>query len=374
MSAVEQKIDTLEHTGGALSPEQAEQMLNHLTGEGETAENAETAGKPDASAAPETTEAKADPNTPTEPAEKPDAAGKTDPVQEEADPSKTVVLAKDGVHTIPYEKHAELRETARQERQAREQAEAQAQEAQRKLAQLEAQLTEASRAAEAAKPPAVAVDVQKLRKEANDALIDGDTDKAAELNAKADAEIMRAAELAAANKAQAEIAAAMKEMDARFAHQQRASGLEVEIAKLYEQHPDADAIYESKELRDWIASMSPLARKGYEEVLAETKPGDVSEMLDEFKESTFFKQPPTASTPAAGTAPDSAQVAAAAKAAITNARTAAPATLSDIPGSKAPVSDAAGSLEAKAGPEMLQTILASGWDGEQIETFLNRSI
>lgn len=367
-AAVDQKIDSME-INGALTPEQAASLLNEVTREGDTVPaSTENAGKPEASAAPEKAEKSDEAPKAEEPKPNEQAAQTQEP-----DPSNAVILAKDGKHTIPFDKLVEARTEAQNARAQAEQARQQAEEMRRRIAELETIQAQAAKAAEQAAPPAVAVNVQQLRKEAMEALIDGDTDKAAELNAKVDAEILRAAQLAAAKDAQEKLEATRAALERQFADFQKAQqaqvGFESATAKLYEAHPDADAIWESKELRDWINSQKVgLVKQAYDAVLQAPSPETVSELLAAYKEATGSKT----TAPAAPT-PDPKAAQAAAKAAIANART-TPATLSDIPGGKAPITDPAAALEAKSGPDMLSSILANGWSQEQIDNWINRSL
>ena len=219
------------------------------------------------------------------------------------DAQAQVILAKDGVHTIPFEKLVEAREEGKHWK-------AQAQAAQDALAALQAQADARADAGKAATATDKAVEAASAAIEAGaDPDLFGDFSE----------EAIRAG----VKKLVAEQTAALRaELAREFAPIKQAAEVnEVEQARnlVLSKHPDAASIAESAELEAWVQSKPAFVRGAYQQVITEGTPAQVVELLDAFKAET---KPATAN---AGTE------AAAAKA-IANAKTRSPSSLSDIPG------------------------------------------
>lgn len=275
----------------------------------------------------------------------------------EIDPSKAVILARDGVHTIPYEK-------LEQARQGEQHWKATATAA---LAKLEGLESQAQQRAEEGKAPtkqdqAVAVAAAAVEQGVDPSIFGEFTeaDIAKGLKALVDKTTptlrdQLKAELLA--EVRAEVKAELAPI--RQQHQQTATVTHYDA--ILAKHPDADSIAESKELADWIASQPTFARAGYQAVLKQGTTAEVIEFFDTFKAATGKTPPPV--TPA------KTDVAAAARAAIANAKPAVPASLSDIPGGTAgpademeamrnmPATDLMAKLEGKT-PEQIAALMA----------------
>lgn len=218
-----------------------------------------------------------------------------------------VILAKDGVHTIPYEKLTEAREAEKHWK-------AQAQAAQDALAALQAQADARAEAGKAATATDKAVEAASAAIEAGaDPDLFGDFSE----------EAIRAG----VKKLVAEQAASLRE-SIRAELQQELAPIkqakqvdEAEQARnlVLSKHPDAASIAESAELEQWVQSKPAFVRGAYQQVITGGTPAQVVELLDAFKAET---KPATANAGAE---------AAAAKA-IANAKTRSPSSLSDIPG------------------------------------------
>ncbi len=218
-----------------------------------------------------------------------------------------VILAKDGVHTIPFEKLVEAREAEKHWK-------AQAQAAQDALAALQAQADARAEAGKAATATDKAVEAASAAIEAGaDPDLFGDFSE----------EAIRAG----VKKLVAEQAASLRE-SIRAELQQELAPIkqakqvdEAEQARnlVLSKHPDAASIAESAELEQWVQSKPAFVRGAYQQVITGGTPAQVIELLDAFKAET---KPATASAGAE---------AAAAKA-IANAKTRSPSSLSDIPG------------------------------------------
>lgn len=218
-----------------------------------------------------------------------------------------VILAKDGVHTIPFEKLVEAREEGKHWK-------AQAQAAQDALAALQAQADARAEAGKAATATDKAVEAASAAIEAGaDPDLFGDFSE----------EAIRAG----VKKLVAEQAASLRE-SIRAELQQELTPIkqakqvdEAEQARnlVLSKHPDAASIAESAELEQWVQSKPAFVRGAYQQVITGGTPAQVVELLDAFKAET---NPATANAGAE---------AAAAKA-IANAKTRSPSSLSDIPG------------------------------------------
>ena len=235
-----------------------------------------------------------------------------------------VILARDGVHTIPYEKLTEARE-------AEQHWKAQAKAAQDALAALQAQADARAEAGKAATATDKAVEAASAAIEAGaDPDLFGDFSE----------EAIRAG----VKKLVAEQAASLRE-SIRAELQQELAPIkqakqvdEAEQARnlVLSKHPDAASIAESAELEQWVQSKPAFVRGAYQQVITGGTPAQVVELLDAFKAET---KPATANAGAE---------AAAAKA-IANAKTRSPSSLSDIPGGvAAPTNPAEGLADASA--------------------------
>jgi hypothetical protein len=279
---------------GNLTAQQAAQLLE-LGGQGDTA-LAETGGAPDA--------ALDDDQQPVV------ATGTTNESisDDQLTVDNTVILAKDGKHTIDYQK---LLDERAEKKVLKEQVAAFSQE----IEQLKAQ---AQQRADAGIAPTVADQQLAVAEAAIDAGVNpdifGDFSEGAiasgvkrlvdEQVAKALAPYRQKEEQAKANEAQT----------VEQAH----------FGAIYDAHPDLDSILESKELSDWLAAQPAYVRAGFDHLNSKGTAPEVIEFFDSFKEATGLTQQP---------APLDAR--AAAKAAIAKTPTHVPLSLSDIPGGAA---------------------------------------
>ena len=97
MDITEQQQQLIDENGGKLTPELAAQLIDQeLHGDTATAENGST---------PATTQAQEQANTPNAEAQTP----QQQPDESQLNAENAVVLAKDGKHTIPFERLADAR-------------------------------------------------------------------------------------------------------------------------------------------------------------------------------------------------------------------------------------------------------------------------
>ena len=322
---------------GELTDAQMLQMMN--LPEGDTSALLE-GGLPEAAA-------KADTNADS-------TQAKTDEVKNDAtppdpDPAKAVVLAKDGVHTIPYEKLAEAREG---EKHWKAQAEAAAAE----LAALKAQAEQRAAAGEApTQTDAAVATAQAAIAQGVDPAIFGDFSEEA---------LAQGIQKLVDMRVQEQVNAALGKALAPIKEQQETQAVNSHFSAIYKAHPDADSIAESKELADWIDSQPSFARAGYQAVLQNGTTEQVIEFFSQFKQATGkATQQPTDGKP---------DVAAAAQAALAKAKAQVPTSLSEIPAGAKAHHDEAEALMEMSDSNALNSFM--GKSPEQIRALLERAL
>lgn len=335
MTTVQDFLSTNEITG-ALTPVQAAQLLE-LPHQGDTFDQTEHVDAPASAPAPDTSAA--EPNTTTN-----DKATEADLTAENA-----VILAKDGKHTIPFDKLAEARESAQQ-------AAAERDAAVRKAAELQALLDAAQKPKPAStQPQPEAVDLQSLRDQQYEAIQGGLKEEALELGKQIDAEVQRLAE----ERVMQRMAARSEQEQAQAA----ADSLQRVAAELKVQYPALDQSspkYSPSQEAFVVAERDLLISQG----------AKVDDALRQAvsKAAPLFGWSNGQPTPK----PDVKSAAEAAAAAIANAKAPTPATLSDIPGGKPAGLSLDEQMAVKSGPEMLDVMQRMSKD--QIEDFMNRII
>lgn len=260
------------------------------------------------------------------------------------DPAPTVVLAKDGVHTIPYEKLVEARDGEKHWR-------AQAEAAQQQLAALQAQ---ADQRAAAGQAPTTADAAVAKATAAIDAGVDPELfgDFSEEAIAKGVQKLVDAR--------MAGIEAQLKTALQPLQQTAQVTEAEKHFQAIYQAHPDADSLTESAELKAWINTHPSFVRQGFEAVLAQGTTTQVIELFDAFKAANGRTQTPPAAQNAAETA----------KAVIAKAQTPVPASLSDIPGSAAGPADELDAIRQMSATDLMGKL--EGKTPEQIEALMAR--
>ena len=314
---------------GALTPEQAAAAL--AAGEGDTSAELENGGAPDA-----TTEQDDAAATDGDNKAKPDAG----------DPANAVVLARDGVHTIPYEK---LEEARKGEQHWRARAEA----AQQQLAELQAQ---AQARADAGTAPTKTDNMVATAEAAIEAGADvgifGDFSE--EALAKGIATLVE-------QQVQARVNAALEPLATKQAKDAAAAHYDA----IYSKHPDADSIAQSTEFAAWVNAQPSAVRNAYWGLFDAQTGGTASEIVEVFD---AFK---AASTPNPNT-PAAANYKAAASAAVAAAKATPPASLSSIPGARVEGASELDRAADMSGPDMLEA--TKNMSPAQIEAWLDRQI
>ena len=304
---------TANQVDGQLTDAQAMQMLALQEGDSVTA--TQSSESPDAAIESET-EAKSE------------VIESADSSTPEPEPTP-VVLAKDGVHTIPYEQLVEARNTAQHYKQLLD-------EQRRYLDEVQSQA--AQRQAPAAPNATQAADWISPEEMAN---AFGDFSEAGIAKGVASLVDKRTQAMMADVEARAEAKATERvraELQARDFELQKLSHFDA----INKAHPDSDSIAQSAELDAWIKKQPSYAQAGIVQALQQGTAAQVIEALDAFKAATTSQK-----TAVATTAPvDKQATVAAAKAAIAKAKATPPMSLSAIPaGASAAVDEANAMLE-----------------------------
>ena len=268
---------------GNLTDAQTAQMLALDPSQGDTGTQLPESDVPDIDAAP--AEAKSPPETlPAEAA------------QPEPEP---VVLAKDGVHTIPFEKLEEARQ--------------QAQHWARVAAEKDAEIARLAAAVQAPTQPAA----EETPEPTGEDVTFGDySDEAMKKGVQA----VAAAEIA---KAVAAINAKFEPVLAPIKEQAQNAALEAHFKALTDANPDHNEIVTGQPLQDWIEKQPSFVRDQYKVVFERGTADQVIELVSTFKSQSGIGQ-----TAAASTAADAARKA---KEVIASAKVVRPTSLTDIP-------------------------------------------
>ena len=332
-------LDSTIGAGGDLTPAQAAQLLS-LGIQGDTG-----APSPDLSSGPAAAPAPTDAS--------PQPAAQPEP---ELTPENAVILAKDGKHTISYDKLVQARETARAAQTEAQTLAAQLQAAQQQLADLQAQ---AQARADAGQAP-TATDNQVA---AAQAAIDAGADPALFGDFSEEALAKGITKLV-----EQQVAARMAAIDAKLKPIEQQAATDATTAHfnaIYSAHPDADSIVESQEFAVWKGAQPAVVRAALDRAMEKGSSTDVIEVFSAFKAATQQQSPPAAGKGAMTPAE-------AAKAAIAKASAPIPASLSDIPGGRVAGTNVFEAMDTMNSHELLAA--TSNMTDEQIEAWLNAQI
>ena len=317
---------------GNPTPEQAAHIMS-LAMQGDTGEQPET----DVTPAVEQKQDDAQPDAKAEDQEK----------QEEP-----VLLARDGKHTIPYEELTNARTAAQEAQRLTAEAQARADALAADKAALEQQIAAQQKPAEPQPLPddEYKAHLRALRKAETEALMDGDAEKVVELREQMDELTERRY---AAKQPEAKPTEATQQDQAIAGH----------FAAIRAAHPDFESVAESKELKDWMAGQlsavpeiaRPAVQAEFDRILQRGTAADVIGLLTQYK---------------AGAAQKASTSEAAAAAAVANAKSRTPASLSEIPGA-APAADPFAALDSLTGVDLVDKLATM--KREQVEAYMNRN-
>lgn len=299
-----------------MSPQQAAQALEMALGNGDTAQ-ADSIDTP-ADTAPAVADTK--------------APATNDPAPAAED--KPVVMARDGVHTIPYEQHVALREGERAAKEA--------------LATANAEIERLRLIAEA-KPADTTEHEQNL--DTAQAAIDAGVVDISLFGDFTEEEIAKGVQ----TMVQQGIAAALAPIEA----DKQAAVEKEHWDTIFNAHEDADSIIASSEFEAWRSAQPSYVQASLDDVLTKGTANQIVELFDSFKGSNSK----TATTPA-----QTADVRAKAQAAIDNIKPPTPTSLSDMAGRQGPTAIGE-QLENMNSVDMLAVM--ETWTEEQRNNYLN---
>ena len=328
---------------GDWSPQQAAQYLE-MSMNGDTSQGESIDTPADTAADEQTTEPDDKDDTPaTEaPTDTPDDSSNDDVEGEK------VVLARDGVHTIPYEKLVEARERDRVSQEA--------------LAAANAELEILRKQNQT--PATVAPTQQEQDIETAQAAIDAgvNPDYFGDFSEEALAEgINKLIDERVKAQVDAQVAQALQPIQAR----EQESAEAAHYRTIYEAHQDIDSILESGEFETWKGAQPSYIQSALDGVLTQGTAEQVVELLNNYKQSTT-------STPAADAGkPSTDDLKAKAREAIKNTAPAIPASLSDIPGGHKGALDIREQMDAMSGIELVEAM--ADWSPEKREQYLNNT-
>ena len=332
---------------GNWSPEQAAQYLEaSMNGDTAQADSidtpADTAAEDEQAETPVDKDDTPAPETITDKPE--DDATSNDDAEVEGE---KVVLARDGVHTIPYEKLVEARERDRV--------------SQEQLAAANAELEALRKQLQT--PANVAPTQQEQDIETAQAAIDAgvDPDYFGDFSEEALAEgINRLIDERVQAQVDARVAKALEPMQQK----EQESAAEAHMRTIYEAHQDADSVVESGEFEAWKASQPSYAQAAVDAVLAQGTAEQVVELLNNYKQSTN-----STAEPAKADKPSTDDLKAKAREAINNTAPAVPASLSDIPGGHKGATNLAEQMDSMSAVDLANTMM--DWSPEKREQYLN---
>lgn len=334
---------------GALTPEQAYAALAAEQGDTNAAAAAEETGSAPATAAAEDDKA-------TDGGDSKGSTAGAAATEPEIDPAKAVVLAKDGIHTIPYSKLEEARKGEQHWKAQAEELAAREAAARQQLAELQAQAQQrADNGQQATATDVMAAQAQAAIDAGVDVSLFGDFSEEALANGIAKLGAQMREQIRAELKA--ELAQELKPIkDARAKTEAQAH-----IEAIYSKYPNANEIAESNEFAAWVNSHPSAVRSAYWALLEPETGGTAQEIVELLDAFTAATQPKPGNSAAS-----------AAKTAIAQAQADPPTSLSNIPGGHVA---GASPLDATAGLSGIELLKATEkMTPQQLDAWLDRQI
>ncbi|AYO54400.1 hypothetical protein [Acinetobacter wuhouensis] len=336
MEITEHQQQLIDENGGKLTPELAAQLIDQEL-------HGDTAPKPaEEGSQPVTTQEQEQADTP-----KAEAQTQQQPDESQMNAENAVLMAKDGKHTIPYERLADARRGEQEWKQKFEDSQSQ-------LAQLQANAQQRidNGQASTTQDNQVAIAQQAIEQGVDPAVFGdfSEKDLAAGIQKVVDMRVS------------AMVDQRVKDALAPFQQQQAISAEQAHFTEIFTAHPDAESVVESKEFNDWMNAQPSITKGAYETVLNGGSASQVVELLGLYKSANQSTEQ--------AVEPD--KVKAAAQEAVKNAQTQVPHSLSDLPaGSPAGVSRDE-RIANMTPAQMIEEM--SDWTEEQREQYLNRRV
>lgn len=350
MDITEQQQELIESNGGKASPELASQLLEQAMNGDTTAQTVETGSQPSTTQDGKNTVTD-DPAGGTQQGQEHQAQQQQQVDESQLNAENAFILARDGKHTIPYDKLVEARNGEKEWKQKFD-------EAQSQLAQLQAAAQERQDNGQAATVQDNQANIaQQAIDQGVDPAIFGDfseKDLAAGIHKLVNEQV--------STMVQQQLKTAMAPIE----QQQQLSAKEAHFNEIFTAHPDAESVVESKEFNDWKSAQPSFIQSAYDAVLNNGSAAQVVELLGLYKSGTQSTQQASQQQQN----PDAVREAA--QKAVSQAQTPVPNSLSDLPqGSPAGVTREerlANMSPAELAEEM------QGWTQEQREQYMNRHV
>ena len=330
MNLTDQQIEQIE-ASGKPDPQLASALLEQAMN-GDSVVDTKTGGEPDTTQVEDTGNA----NTGSQPAPTPA------PSEEELNATNAVIQAKDGKHTIPFEKLEEARSNAQHWKQQA----ALAEQALAELRQSAPANTQAEQNLEAAQAAIAAsgnnIDVIAMF---------GDFSEEA---------IAKGVESLIEQRVPGLIQSAVEQALAPYQAQQAQSAEQVHFEEIHAAHSDIESIVDSQQFNNWITGQPDFIQSAYNGVLENGTSKQVIDLLNLYKTSNNLIQPSVPVTDLKETA----------KQAVNKAQTQVPHSVSDLPAGS-PAGVTRDERLAALSPAQLAEEM-QGWTPEQIEKFVDR--
>lgn len=341
MNITEQQNDQIEATG-KVSPELASQLL-------EAAMNGETIEP--------TVEPVIDTPVVNQANEeiKPTDAANTVPAEDDLNASNAKVLAKDGIHTIPYESLEKARK-GEQEWKA-------------KAESYEQALAEARSQIQTGQATTPAAEQNLATAEAAIAASGDNTDVIAMFGDFSEEAIAKGVDALLEVRVPGAIQAAIDKALQPFQQQQQLQ--QAQLAKSAEQqhfdaiasvHPDFESIADSQEFQNWKDAQPGILQGAYDQILSRGTSVEINELL------TLYKQANNLNV----ATPDVNSIKEQAKQAVNKAQTQVPHSVSDLPAGS-PAGVTLDERMAAMSPAQQVEAMAS-WTSEQIDAYVSRNV
>ena len=330
--------DFYSNINGALTPEQVIQALS-LEAQGDTGTQPDTGGAPATTTATDTSTEGNDPKDQGQAKAAAATNGAASIPEDQMTAENTVILARDGKHTIGFEQLDKAR-------QQRDEFKAQAEASQRELAQA---LVDAGQAP--TKTDNMAATAAAAIAAGEDASLFGDFSEEA---------LAKGIEKLVDQRVEARVTKALEPLTTKQEKDAAASHYEA----IYGKHPDADSIAQSNEFKAWVNAQPSAVRNAYWGLFDAQTGGTANEIVEVFDVFKAASAKPV--TTAAATPKEAARAAAA------SATAEPPSSLSSIPGGRASGASALDATADMSGLEMLQA--TENMSPAQIEAWLNKQI
>lgn len=344
MSITEQQQELIE--SGEITPELASQLLIQEMNGDTTAQAAETGSEPDT-----TQDGKNKPEVTTDNTQQ--GQEQQAQQQQQVDESQlnaenAVVMAKDGKHTIPFERLQDARKGEQEWKQKFD-------EAQQQIAQIQAQAqTNKIENVQTSQEQKLEVVQEALNNGTIDPSIFGDFSEEA---------VTKGVEQAFDILADKKIDQKIQALIAPLMQQHQITAEEKHFSEIFTAHPDADSIIESKEFNNWLSNQPSITRNAYNTVLDNGSASDVVELLGLYKSGTQSIQKSAQQ--------QSDAVRAAAMQAVNKAPTKVPHSVTDFPSGNPTGQSNDERLGNLSGPELLAEM--SNWTPDQIDAYYARN-